>query len=190
MAGKNYGPSFETIMRDLQARKFSPIYILMGEEPYYIDKISDFVAENALDETERDFNQTIIFGADTTAAQVADMARRYPMMAERQVVIVKEAQNLRSMEALAKYAEKLHGKTLMEDLKLAGLYDNEQIGIEGRGLVSNFKQKDGTEGFVNFIGPDGSFIEDYRIQTNEFTLDLDIIGDSYSFTYQYMLHFK
>ena len=100
MAGKNYGPSFETIMRDLQARKFSPI------------KISDFVAENALDESERDFNQTIIFGADTTAAQVADMARRYPMMAERQVVIVKEAQNLRSMEALAKYAEKPTPTTL------------------------------------------------------------------------------
>ena len=75
MAGKNLGPTFEAIMRDLEARKFSPIYILMGEEPYYIDKISDFVAENALDESERDFNQTIIFGADTTAAQVADMAR-------------------------------------------------------------------------------------------------------------------
>ncbi|MBQ9637340.1 MAG: DNA polymerase III subunit delta [Prevotella sp.] len=106
MAERKYGPSFEAIMRDLQARRFSPIYILMGEEPYYIDQIADFIAETALDEAERDFNQTIVFGSDTTAAQVADMARRYPMMAERQVVVVKEAQNLRNMEALAKYAEK------------------------------------------------------------------------------------
>lgn len=106
MAERKYGPSFEAIMRDLQARRFSPIYILMGEEPYYIDRIADFIAENALDEAERDFNQTIVFGSDTTAAQVADMARRYPMMAERQVIVVKEAQNLRNMEALAKYAEK------------------------------------------------------------------------------------
>ena len=106
MAGKNNGPTFEAIMRDLQAKKFAPIYLLMGEEPYFIDRIADYIAENALDEAERDFNQTIVFGLDTTAAQVADMARRYPMMAERQVVIVKEAQNLRSLEPLAKYAEK------------------------------------------------------------------------------------
>ena len=71
MAGKNLGPTFEAIMRDLEARKFSPIYILMGEEPYYIDKISDFVAENALDESERDFNQTILFGSDVNASIIS-----------------------------------------------------------------------------------------------------------------------
>ena len=106
MAERKSGPTYEGIMRDLKASKYAPIYILMGDEPYYIDAISDYVADYALNETERDFNQTIIFGLDTTAAQVADMARRYPMMAERQVVIVKEAQNLRNWEALAKYAEK------------------------------------------------------------------------------------
>ncbi|MBR1468903.1 MAG: DNA polymerase III subunit delta [Prevotella sp.] len=106
MAERRTGPTYDTVMRDLQARKFSPIYLLMGEEPYYIDLISDYIAENALSESERDFNQTIVFGADTTAAQVADMARRFPMMAERQVIVVKEAQNLRSLEPLAKYAEK------------------------------------------------------------------------------------
>lgn len=106
MAEKRIGISFDTIMRDLQERRFAPIYILMGDEPYYIDRIADYIADNVLNETERDFNQTIVFGADTTAAQVADMARRYPMMAEHQVVIVKEAQNLKSMEPLEKYAEK------------------------------------------------------------------------------------
>lgn len=106
MAERKSGATFEGIMQELKAGSFTPIYILMGEEPYYIDIISDYIAENALDEAERDFNQTIVFGSDVTAAQVADMARRYPMMAERQVIIVKEAQNLRNMEALGKYAEK------------------------------------------------------------------------------------
>ena len=97
------GATFQTIMADLKARKFSPIYILMGEEAYYIDQISNYIAENVLAPEERDFNQTIVYGADTTAVQVADMARRYPMMAEYQVVIVKEAQNIRTLEALEKY---------------------------------------------------------------------------------------
>ena len=95
--------TYQAIMRDLEARKFSPIYILMGEEAYYIDQIADYIAENVLAPEERDFNQTIVYGADTTAGQVADMARRYPMMAEYQVVIVKEAQNIRSLDALEKY---------------------------------------------------------------------------------------
>ena len=97
------GATFQTIMADLKARKFSPIYILMGEEAYYIDQISNYIAENVLAPEERDFNQTIVYGADTTAVQVADMARRYPMMAEYQVVIVKEAQNIRTLDALEKY---------------------------------------------------------------------------------------
>ena len=106
MAEKRIGMTFDAIMRDLQARKFAPIYLLMGEEPYYIDLIADYIAENVLNETERDFNQTIVFGSDTTAAQVADMARRFPMMAEHQVVIVKEAQTLKGLEPIEKYAEK------------------------------------------------------------------------------------
>lgn len=95
--------TFQGIMRDLEARKFLPIYILMGEEAYYIDQIADYIAEHVLAPEERDFNQTVVFGADTTAVQVADMARRYPMMSEYQVIIVKEAQNIRSLEALEKY---------------------------------------------------------------------------------------
>ena len=90
-------------MRDLKSRKFAPVYMLMGDESYYIDQISDYIAEHALRPEERDFNQTICFGSDSTAVQIADMARRYPMMAEYQVIIVKEAQNIRSLEPLEKY---------------------------------------------------------------------------------------
>ena len=82
----------------------------------------------------------------------------------------------------------------MEDLKLAGLYDNGPYnnGIEGRGLVSNFKEKDKTEGFVNFIGPDGVWVEDYIIQSEhaEFEYGNEKKGKWYTFTYQYMLHFQ
>ena len=95
--------SFESIMRDLEAGKFAPVYYLMGDEPFYIDKIADYIAEHALQPEERDFNQTILFGSDVNASQIADIARRYPMMAERQVVIVKEAQNIKNTEALEKY---------------------------------------------------------------------------------------
>jgi len=97
------GPTFQSIIHDLKSRKFSPIYVLMGDESYYIDQISDYVATHVLSPEERDFNQTVCFGSDVNAIQVTDMARRYPMMSEYQVIIVKEAQNIRSLDALEKY---------------------------------------------------------------------------------------
>ena len=100
---KNTGTSYETIMRDLKARHFSPIYILMGDESYYIDKISDYIAEHILRPEERDFNQTVVFGSDISASQIVDSAKAFPMMAEKRVVIVKEAQNLKGTEPLVKY---------------------------------------------------------------------------------------
>lgn len=105
--------TYVSLMRDLEARKFAPIYYLMGKEAYYIDKISDWITENVLLPEERDFNQTIFFGSDVTAAQVVDAAKRYPMMAERQVVIVKEAQNIRNMDALEPYLQKPMPSTLL-----------------------------------------------------------------------------
>ena len=89
--------TYESVMNDLKARQFCPIYYLMGEESYYIDKISDWIAENVLQPEERDFNQTVLFGSDVTASQIADAAKRYPMMSEYQVIIVKEAQNLKNV---------------------------------------------------------------------------------------------
>lgn len=95
--------SFDSIMADLKAGKYVPVYYLMGDEPYYIDRIADYIAEHALRPEERDFNQTILFGSDVNASQIADAARRYPMMAERQVIIVKEAQNVKNTEPLERY---------------------------------------------------------------------------------------
>lgn len=105
--------TYETIMADLEARKFKPVYILMGEEPYYIDKVSDYIENNVMTPEERDFNQTVVYGMDTNAAQVVDMARRYPMMAEYQVVIVKEAQNVKNWDRLDQYLEKPLTSTIL-----------------------------------------------------------------------------
>ena len=98
--------TYDSIMRDLREGRYAPVYILMGEESYYIDKISSFIEANALKPEERDFNQSVVFGSDVQANQIVDMARRYPMMAERQVVIVKEAQNIKNWGRLERYMEK------------------------------------------------------------------------------------
>ena len=105
--------TYEGIMRDLQAGKYLPLYYLMGDEPYYIDKITDYIAEHALQPEERDFNQTVMFGSDVNASQVVDAARRYPMMAERQVLIVKEAQNIKQTDALEKYFQNPMASTVL-----------------------------------------------------------------------------
>lgn len=110
---ENKNATFDGIMRDLRARKYAPVYYLMGDEPYYIDKITDYIAENVLRPEERDFNQTVMFGSDVSTGQVVDAAKRYPMMADRQVVIVKEAQNLRNTEPLEYYLQKPLASTVL-----------------------------------------------------------------------------
>ena len=107
------GVTFQAIMQDLKNRNFAPFYLLMGEESYYIDTISDYIASHVLLPEGCDFNQTICFGSDVTAVQVTDMAKRYPMMAEFQVIIVKEAQNIRSLEALERYLKKPVKSTIL-----------------------------------------------------------------------------
>lgn len=105
--------TYQSIMRDLKAQKYAQVYYLMGDESYYIDQISDYIAEHALQPEERDFNQTILFGNDVSAAEIADTARRYPMMADRQVVIVKEAQNIKNTDALEKYMKQPMPSTIL-----------------------------------------------------------------------------
>ena len=105
--------TYDSVMSELKARKFKPLYYLMGDESYYIDKISDWIAENVLQPEERDFNQTILFGSDVNASQIVDAAKRYPMMAEYQVLIVKEAQNIKNTEPLEKYFKQPMPSTIL-----------------------------------------------------------------------------
>lgn len=94
------------IVNDIKSGNIKPIYFLMGEEPYYIDKLSDYIEQNILTEEEKGFNQTVLYGRDVTVEDIISLAKRYPMMAERQVIIVKEAQDLiRTIDKLESYAE-------------------------------------------------------------------------------------
>jgi DNA polymerase-3 subunit delta len=88
---------FEKILSDLNNKVYHPVYFLMGEEPYFIDVISDYIEKNVLSESEKEFNQTILYGGETNIQAVIAVAKRYPMMSNYQVVIVKEAQNMRDL---------------------------------------------------------------------------------------------
>ena len=95
--------TFHDIITQLQQKQYKPVYLLYGDEPFFIDKITDFIANNVLTEAERGFNQTVFYGRDTEIGAVIETAKRYPMMSEKQVVIIKEAQDLKKIEELGQY---------------------------------------------------------------------------------------
>ncbi|WP_445382110.1 DNA polymerase III subunit delta [Robiginitalea sp. IMCC43444] len=102
------------IITDIRKGLYVPIYFLMGEEPYYIDRISEFIASEILSEEEKGFNQMVLYGRDTNLDEVISQAKRYPMMAEHQVILVKEAQHLsRTIENLSAYAENPLSSTIL-----------------------------------------------------------------------------
>ena len=102
------------IVADIKKGNISPIYFLMGEEPYYIDAISDYIENNILSEEEKGFNQMTLYGRDVSVDEIVSNAKRYPMMAERQVVIVKEAQDLsRTIDKLEAYAKNPQPTTVL-----------------------------------------------------------------------------
>jgi DNA polymerase-3 subunit delta len=104
----------KALVADIKNGRLKPIYFLMGDEPYYIDKISEFIEKTVLQEHEREFNQMVLYGKDVTVDDIIAQAKRFPMMAEYQVVIVKEAQELsRSIEKLASYAEQPQHSTIL-----------------------------------------------------------------------------
>lgn len=102
------------ITNDIKSRNFKPIYFLCGEEPYYIDRITEFIEENVLTEDERAFNQVVLYGRDTTIEEIVSTAKRFPMMSEYQVVVVKEAQNLaKNLDKLEAYVQNPQPTTIL-----------------------------------------------------------------------------
>ena len=95
--------TFEEIFKQLNEKKYQPVYFLTGDEPYYIDLVSDYIQENVLNEAEKTFNQTVLYGKDTDVYTLINSSKRFPMMSSHQVVIVKEAQDLREVEKLVHY---------------------------------------------------------------------------------------
>ena len=155
--------TYDKLLQGLKARKFEPVYFLHGDEPYFIDSITDYIAENALTEGERGFNQVVMYGKDTDMDTIISACKRYPMMAERQVVIVKEAQFLKGLggknneeddekpdkkqSALESYLEKpvpstllviaYKYKTLDKRLKLYKLLDKNAVLLESPKVKEN-----------------------------------------------------
>ena len=105
--------TYDSIIKEVNSRQFASVYYLMGEESYYIDRLSDYIAENVLTEEERGFNQMVIYGRDTDIGSIISAAKRYPMMAEHQVIIVKEAQNLHNIDELIYYLQKPQPTTVL-----------------------------------------------------------------------------
>jgi DNA polymerase III subunit delta len=105
--------TYDEIISDLKRRIFKPVYFLAGEESYYIDLITDYIEANVLTESEKSFNQVVIYGEDTTVPAIIETSRRFPMMASHQVVIVKEAQMVKKIEDLVIYVEKPMPSTIL-----------------------------------------------------------------------------
>lgn len=140
--------SMEQILNDLRNKIYYPVYFLAGEESYFIDIISDFIEKNVLNETEKEFNQTVIYGRDTDILSLVSTVRRFPMMSNYQVVIVKEAQDIPKIEDLVSYVENPLNSTL---------------------LVLNYKYKkiDKRKGFFRSVDKKGVLFESKKIYDNQ-----------------------
>ena len=158
---------FQPLLDDIRARSFAPLYLLGGEEAFYLDVLSDAIEEHALEEHERDFNQTILYGRDSDLDQVLAAARQFPMMAERRLVLVKEAQELREwkskdkLEKLAAYADNPVSSTVlvlvhrnkMPDKRLGAVKRIQQAGVVFQSSkIRDYKLPEWIEGFVQSKG--------------------------------------
>jgi DNA polymerase-3 subunit delta len=139
---------FEEIKGNIRARKFMPVYLLQGEESYFIDQLTNLLIENVLDESERDFNQSVFYGMDTDIGTVINACKRYPMMSDRQLVVVKEAQGLKNIDDLVHYVKHPLGSTV---------------------LVINFKhgKLDGRKKLSGEIGKIGTVFESKKMYDNQ-----------------------
>ena len=113
----------DDILRELRSKQYRPIYYLKGEAAYYIDLISDYIMDNVLTDTEKEFNLSVVYGADVDIATVINAAKRYPMMSEHQVVIVKEAQSIRNIDELSYYLQKPLRSTILVMCHKHGVLD-------------------------------------------------------------------
>lgn len=145
--------TYEEIARDLKNRIYKPVYYLMGEESYYIDRISEYIAQTVLNENEKEFNQTILYGADTDIATIINAAKRYPMMSKYQVVIVKEAQGVKNIDELSYYLQKPLESTILVLCHKYGVLDRRKklaAEIEKVGVLFESKKIKDTQlaGFI------------------------------------------
>lgn len=135
--------TYEEIVRDVKNGVYVPIYFLMGEEDYYIDRISEYIADRVLTEAEKEFNLTVLYGADTDIATIINSAKRYPMMSKYQIVMVKEAQNLKNLDELTYYLQKPLMSTILVFCYKHGVLDRRKklaAEIEKAGILFESKK--------------------------------------------------
>jgi DNA polymerase III subunit delta len=140
--------TFEQIIADIKKKIYYPVYFLHGEEPYFIDQISDLIEETVLTDMEKEFNQIVVYGRDTTAGLIIDVARRFPMMSNYQVVIVKEAQDLDKLEDLQYYLEKPLKSTILV-------------------IAYKYKKIDQRKSFAKLVDKTGVLFESARLYDNK-----------------------
>jgi len=135
--------TYEQLMSSLKRKEYKPVYMLMGDESFYIDKIADFIEDNVLTEDEKAFNQTIFYGKDSSLSDIIMAAKRYPMMSEYQVIIVKEAQHIKNFDDLQFYLEKPLNSTLLVFCHKYGKLDGRKKStqeIEKKGVLFESKK--------------------------------------------------
>lgn len=152
MAVKKEAVTYLSLLNDIKNKKFQPIYVLQGEEAYYIDSLTEAIIDSALEEEERDFNLTVTYGIDADVKELMGACRRYPMMAERQVIVLKEAQNLKNnaecnIDLFKFYAENPLRSTVLVICNKGGNLKSKEflstLKSEGTGVV--FESKKETE---------------------------------------------
>ena len=135
--------TYEYILKELKAKQYRSVYYLMGEESYYIDLIADYITNNVLTDTEKEFNLSVVYGADVDISTIINAAKRYPMMSEYQVVVVKEAQSIRNMDELSFYLQKPQNSTILVICHKHGLLDRRKklaAEIEKTGILFESKK--------------------------------------------------
>lgn len=159
MAEKKVGTTetYKKLLTTMKSGKWAPVYILMGTESYYIDKVCDYITDHALKEEEKDFNLTMYYGADVTAQQVMDQARRFPMMAEKQIVVVREAQAMKDFEVLEKYMDKPVPTTILVICYMGGSIDARKKVLSKANAVGEVFVSDSPRYDRDIV----SFIEEY-----------------------------
>ena len=140
--------TFDQIIGDIKRKIYHPVYLLHGEEPYFIDAITALIEESVLTEAEKEFNQTVVYGRETDPGLIIDMARRFPMMANYQVVIVKEAQDIDKIENLQPYIEKPMPSTILV-------------------IAHKYRKLDQRKNFAKSFNKSGVLFESARIYDNK-----------------------
>ena len=146
--------TYDTLMSELKSGVYRPVYSLMGEEGYFTDRITGYIMDNALTEVERDFNLTVYYGLDTDIDTIVTAARRFPMMAERQVIVVKEAQMLKNLDSLLFYLQSPQPTTVLVFAHKNGSIDKRKkvaTELERTGVVLDSKKlrDDQLPSFIN-----------------------------------------